>query len=81
MDREDQLEIRAEMDEQVIKELTKVCSPDEVDLMKEWIEEETNYCLYWTGDWINTTTKIFVPLAKIYDEFKISTTVEVDGGL
>lgn len=66
----EQAEIRAEYEEQIKKALLKVCPADELDIFFEWMEEETNYRLYWNDEWINTTTQRFHQLDAIYEEFK-----------
>jgi hypothetical protein len=71
MDRLDQLEIRAEMDEAIRNELLKFCPRQLLDQFKEWIEEETNYHLYWTGDWINTKNNALVSTETLYNIFKM----------
>jgi hypothetical protein len=71
MDRQDQLEIRAEMDAAIERELLKFCCPQQLEAFKEWIQEETRYELYWNGDWIDTKTRGLISTETLYKIFNM----------
>lgn len=68
---EERAEIRAEREEQINNHLLKVCSPGTLNDFKEWIEEETNFELYYTDDWLETNTgKLFTTQA-VYKKYLV----------
>jgi hypothetical protein len=66
---EDQKEIIAERDEQIKKQLLKVCSPDELEDFQEWTEDN-GFELYWTDDWIKLETNQLFTIEKVYAFYK-----------
>jgi hypothetical protein len=69
----EQLEIRAEIDEQIIRELGKFCNGEQLDQFKEWIEEETNWQMFWKDStWIDTKTNKLITTGELHERFERS---------
>lgn len=66
----EQKEIRAEFDEMIRVELSRVCEPHELDNFHDWLTEESPYEQYHRSTWVNTYTGALYSTETIYRFFK-----------